>query len=163
MTPSAQRRATCLPSTSVSQARPRGPGSRSPQSDAAASSRCRQLHLPPPRRLRAGLSRDELLADVGSMRWGDFKPRLADALVAHLEPIQRRYAEVMQDEGALDAILAQVCSAPVASEVRVLHGRAQPADAAPPRPAVAMQRRVAVLVCRALTWRPSRRTPRSTT
>lgn len=22
------------------------------------------------------------------MRWGDFKPKLADALVAHLEPIQ---------------------------------------------------------------------------
>ena len=42
------------------------------------------------------------------MRWGDFKPRLADALVAHLQPIQRRYAEVMEDEGALDAILAKV-------------------------------------------------------
>lgn len=49
-----------------------------------------------------------MLADVGGMRWGDFKPRLADALVAHLQPIQQRYAEVMRDEGALDAILAQV-------------------------------------------------------
>jgi tryptophanyl-tRNA synthetase len=56
----------------------------------------------------AGLSRDEVLADVEGMRWGEFKPRLADALVAHLQPIQRRYKEVMQDEGALDAILAQV-------------------------------------------------------
>lgn len=28
--------------------------------------------------------------------------------IAHLEPIQARYAEVMRDEGALDAILAQV-------------------------------------------------------
>lgn len=54
-----------------------------------------------------GLSREEVLADVGGMRWGDFKPRLADALVAHLQPIQQRYAEVMRDEGALDAILAQ--------------------------------------------------------
>ena len=45
---------------------------------------------------------------MGSLRWGDFKPRLADALVAHLQPIQARYAEVSSDEGALDAILAQV-------------------------------------------------------
>lgn len=54
-----------------------------------------------------GLSRAEVLAEVGGMRWGDFKPRLADAVVAHLQPIQQRYAEVMEDEGALDAILAQ--------------------------------------------------------
>ena len=65
--------------------------------------------MPGPDRLPlTGLSKDEVLADVGSMRWGDFKPRLADALVAHLEPIQRRYTEVMEDEGALDAILAKV-------------------------------------------------------
>lgn len=49
-----------------------------------------------------------MLAEVSGMRWGDFKPRLADALVAHLEPIQARYAEVMGDQGALDAILAKV-------------------------------------------------------
>lgn len=54
------------------------------------------------------MSREEVLADVGSLRWGDFKPRLADALVAHLGPIQQRYHEVMRDEGALDAILAKV-------------------------------------------------------
>lgn len=28
-----------------------------------------------------GMSRDEVLAEVSSMRWGDFKPRLTDALV----------------------------------------------------------------------------------
>ena len=54
------------------------------------------------------MSREEVLADVGDMRWGDFKPRLADAMVAHLQPIQQRYGEVMGDEGALDAILAKV-------------------------------------------------------
>ena len=54
------------------------------------------------------MSREEVLADVGGMRWGDFKPRLADAMVAHLQPIQQRYGEVMGDEGALDAILAKV-------------------------------------------------------
>lgn len=56
----------------------------------------------------AGMDKEAVLAEVGGMRWGDFKPRLADALVAHLEPIQARYNEVMQDEGALDAILAKV-------------------------------------------------------
>ena len=25
------------------------------------------------------------------MRWGEFKPLLADALVAHLDPMQKRY------------------------------------------------------------------------
>ena len=34
-------------------------------------------------------------AECSSLRWGDFKPRLADAVVAHLEPFQRRYAELM--------------------------------------------------------------------
>lgn len=47
------------------------------------------------------------------MRWGDFKPRLADAVVAHLAPVQARYGEVMADPAALDAILA--CGAEAAS------------------------------------------------
>lgn len=78
----------------------------------AASKRTRfslQLLTPSfPTGICTGLSRAEVLAEVGGMRWGDFKPRLADAVVAHLQPIQQRYAEVMEDEGALDAILAQV-------------------------------------------------------
>ena len=32
------------------------------------------------------------------MKWGDFKPVLAEAVVAHLEPIQKRYNEVREDE-----------------------------------------------------------------
>ena len=42
--------------------------------------------------------------EVGSMRWGDFKPQLADAMVAMLEPIQQRYQEIRAD----DAYLTQV-------------------------------------------------------
>lgn len=30
----------------------------------------------------------EVLAECGSLSWGQFKPLLADAVVAHLEPIQ---------------------------------------------------------------------------
>lgn len=40
-------------------------------------------------------------------RWGQFKPLLADALVAHLSPLQQKYNEVMSDPGQLDRILAK--------------------------------------------------------
>jgi tryptophanyl-tRNA synthetase len=53
-----------------------------------------------------GLSKEAVAADVAGLRWGEFKPRLGEAVVAHLEPIQRRYAEVMEDPGALDTVLA---------------------------------------------------------
>lgn len=46
--------------------------------------------------------------EVGSLRWGDFKPRLADAMVAMLEPIQKQYHEIRAD----DTYLTQVCSFP---------------------------------------------------
>merc|ERR1719261_616152 len=39
-----------------------------------------------------GMERDAILAEVGDLSWGGFKPRLADAVVAHLEPIQLKYA-----------------------------------------------------------------------
>ena len=44
--------------------------------------------------------------EVGSLRWGDFKPRLADAMVAMLEPIQQQYQEIRAD----DTYLTQVRS-----------------------------------------------------
>lgn len=40
--------------------------------------------------LSTGKTREEALADCGSMRWGQFKPALAEALVEHLKPIQAR-------------------------------------------------------------------------
>mmetsp|Transcript_11020 Transcript_11020/g.35002 ORF Transcript_11020/g.35002 Transcript_11020/m.35002 type:complete len:455 (-) Transcript_11020:23-1387(-) len=55
--------------------------------------------------LVTGKTQDEVLAECGGMNWGTFKPLLADALIAHLEPIQTRYAEVMEDEGYLDGVL----------------------------------------------------------
>ncbi|GAB4822762.1 hypothetical protein N2152v2_009808 [Parachlorella kessleri] len=50
---------------------------------------------------------ESVLEEVGGMRWGDFKPRLADAVVEHLRPIQERYQLVMGDPAHLDAILAK--------------------------------------------------------
>jgi tryptophanyl-tRNA synthetase len=51
-------------------------------------------------------------AECSALRWGDFKPRLADAVVAHLEPFQKRYAELMAPgpQGGhelLDEVLAE--------------------------------------------------------
>jgi len=49
-------------------------------------------------------------AECAALRWGDFKPRLADAVVAHLEPFQRRYSQLMEPKGGgvemLDEALA---------------------------------------------------------
>merc|ERR1712078_874077 len=52
-----------------------------------------------------GLERDAILAEVGDLSWGGFKPRLADAVVAHLEPIQLKYAEVSADKAYLSGVL----------------------------------------------------------
>lgn len=53
-----------------------------------------------------GHSREEILAEVAGMNWGTFKPLLADAVVAHLTPIQKKYSEVMADEAYLHSVLA---------------------------------------------------------
>ena len=42
------------------------------------------------------------------MSWGAFKPVLADAVVAHIEPIQKRYNEVVADEVYLNKV-RRVC------------------------------------------------------
>ena len=52
-------------------------------------------------------SDDEILAEVGNMRWGEFKPLLADAVVAHLEPIQKKYDELMADQTHLKSVLLE--------------------------------------------------------
>lgn len=40
--------------------------------------------------LASGRSKDEVAAECGAMRWGAFKPLLADALVEHLRPLQTK-------------------------------------------------------------------------
>ena len=50
-------------------------------------------------------SKQEILNEVSDMNWGTFKPILADAVISHLEPIQKRHAEVMKDKGQLYQIL----------------------------------------------------------
>lgn len=48
---------------------------------------------------------EEVAEEVAAMRWGTFKPLLAEALVEHLAPIQQRYADIMADPQTLDDIL----------------------------------------------------------
>ena len=51
-------------------------------------------------------AQESVLAECGSMRWGDFKPRLADALVEHIRPIQTNYSRITEDPAYLDSVLA---------------------------------------------------------
>jgi len=71
--------------------------------------------------LSTGKTREEALADCGSMRWGQFKPALAEALVEHLKPIQARYYEVVQETGYLDQVLQEGAEAAEAAANRTLH------------------------------------------
>lgn len=60
-----------------------------------------------PNRAFRGCLQDEVAAEVSDMRWGTFKPLLADAIVAHLEPIQQRYHEITSDASYVDTVLAR--------------------------------------------------------
>lgn len=51
------------------------------------------------------ISREQALQEVAGMGFGQFKPLLAEVIVAALAPIQNRYKELMQDRPALMAIL----------------------------------------------------------
>ncbi len=44
---------------------------------------------------------------VAGMRYGDFKKRVAEAVIARLEPIQQRYGEVTAEPGYIDSVLRQ--------------------------------------------------------
>jgi tryptophanyl-tRNA synthetase len=44
---------------------------------------------------------------VNGMRYGDFKKRVAEAVIARLEPIQQRYREVTADPAYIDMILSR--------------------------------------------------------
>ncbi|CAL6392011.1 unnamed protein product [Bathycoccus prasinos] len=57
--------------------------------------------------LCTGMSREEVLNECVSMRWGEFKPALTEVVVDHLKPIQEKYEEIMNEEGYLDSVLEQ--------------------------------------------------------
>ncbi|KAH6555307.1 hypothetical protein KP509_1Z265900 [Ceratopteris richardii] len=48
----------------------------------------------------------EVIEECKDLSWGQFKPLLTDALISHLEPIQKRYTEIVADAAYIDKILA---------------------------------------------------------
>jgi tryptophanyl-tRNA synthetase len=57
--------------------------------------------------LLSGKPRDEVAAECQDMGWGQFKPLLTEAAIAHLKPIQDRYHEIINEKGYLESILQQ--------------------------------------------------------
>lgn len=54
-----------------------------------------------------GRTKEDIANEVKDMSWGSFKPLLAEAIVDHLEPMQRQYREVMADSSQLEKILEE--------------------------------------------------------
>jgi tryptophanyl-tRNA synthetase len=67
------------------------------------------------------LSKEDIMEQVKDMNWGTFKPILAEAVVNHLEPIQRRYYEVREDEETLTQILKEGAASANDVASRTLH------------------------------------------
>ena len=62
-----------------------------------------------------GWSDGDVKSHFAGMRYGDLKKQVAEAVVAGLEPVQKRYREIMGDPGYLDSVLR--ASAERANEV----------------------------------------------
>jgi tryptophanyl-tRNA synthetase len=73
-----------------------------------------------------GASDEQMKQQFNGMRYGDLKKRVAEMVVSHLEPFQKRYREITADPGYLDGILREGAAhiAPIANEtVRVVKER----------------------------------------
>ncbi len=56
----------------------------------------------------AGKTKAEVTAECASFRgWADFKPILAETVIAALRPIQARYREIVEDRGYLDGVVKE--------------------------------------------------------
>ena len=70
-----------------------------------------------------GKTKEEVAAEAeGWAGWGTFKPLLADAIVAHLAPIQARYNEIVADPELLQTVLADGAAAATAEADRTCVG-----------------------------------------
>jgi tryptophanyl-tRNA synthetase len=54
-----------------------------------------------------GCTDDALQAQFAGMRYGDLKKTVAEAVIAALEPIQKRYREIMEETGYVARVLAE--------------------------------------------------------
>jgi tryptophanyl-tRNA synthetase len=70
------------------------------------------------------IPRAQVESDLSSLRYGELKQRVAEFVIAELEPVQERYAELRPDEAALEAVLAagaeraRALAAPTLADVR---------------------------------------------
>lgn len=55
--------------------------------------------------LLAGKTKDDVAEECREMGWGQFKPVLMEAAIAHLQPIQAKYHAIMADPDYLDTVL----------------------------------------------------------
>ncbi|MGA7935345.1 MAG: tryptophan--tRNA ligase [Kovacikia sp.] len=55
--------------------------------------------------LMSGKSKDEVAAECKEMGWGQFKPLLTEITIAHLQPIQDKYKEIMAEKSYLESVL----------------------------------------------------------
>jgi tryptophanyl-tRNA synthetase len=55
--------------------------------------------------LLSGQTKAAVAAECQDMGWGQFKPLLTETAIAHLQPIQAKYQEIMADPGYLDSVL----------------------------------------------------------
>jgi tryptophanyl-tRNA synthetase len=52
-------------------------------------------------------TKEAVEAECGDMGWGQFKPLLADAVVAALEPIQAKFDSIVSERGYLESVLRE--------------------------------------------------------
>jgi tryptophanyl-tRNA synthetase len=84
-----------------------------------------------------GVLPDEIERSSASMRYGDFKALVAEAVAGYLAPVRERYSELRSDEGELEAILghgaeqARAIAAEVLADVRERMGVGAPRSARP--------------------------------
>jgi tryptophanyl-tRNA synthetase len=55
----------------------------------------------------SGWSSDKMRAHFSGMRYGDLKKQVSEMVIANLEPLQKRYAEIMDEPGYLAGVLKE--------------------------------------------------------
>jgi len=74
----------------------------------------------------AGVTDDDVRKDFTGLRYGDLKKRVADMVIAHIEPFQQRYRQITSEPGYLEGILRDGAErvAPIANDtVRLVKER----------------------------------------
>ena len=74
----------------------------------------------------SGTTDDQMKLQFTGLRYGDFKKQVAEMVIAHLEPFQQRYRQIISDPGYLAAVLREGAErvAPIANDtVRLVKER----------------------------------------